>query len=64
MEFTQDNQEELIKYRIEQAKEAILEVEILIEKNLLKNSHKPDILWYVLYSSGISSEKRIQNFKT
>jgi uncharacterized protein (UPF0332 family) len=36
MEFTQDNQEELIKYRIEQAKEAILEVEILIEKNLLK----------------------------
>ncbi len=36
MEFTQDSQEELIKYRIEQAKEAILEVEILIEKNLLK----------------------------
>jgi uncharacterized protein (UPF0332 family) len=36
MEFTQDNQKELIKYRIEQAKEAISEVEILIEKNLLK----------------------------
>jgi hypothetical protein len=31
----QDNQNELVKYRIEQAKEAILEVEILIEKNLL-----------------------------
>lgn len=35
MESMQDNQTELIKYRIEQAKEAIKEVEILIEKNLL-----------------------------
>lgn len=35
MESMQDNQNELVKYRIEQAKEAILEVEILIEKNLL-----------------------------
>ncbi len=35
MESMQDNQNELVKYRIEQAKQAILEVEILIEKNLL-----------------------------
>lgn len=35
MEFMQDNQTELINYRIEQAKESISEVEILIEKNLL-----------------------------
>jgi uncharacterized protein (UPF0332 family) len=35
MEFMQANQEELINYRIEQAKAAISDVEILIEKNLL-----------------------------
>jgi uncharacterized protein (UPF0332 family) len=35
MESMQDNPTELINYRIEQAKESISEVEILIEKNLL-----------------------------
>lgn len=35
MESMHDNQNELVKYRIEQAKEAIKEVNILIEKNLL-----------------------------
>ncbi len=35
MESMHDNQTELIKYRIDQAKDAISEVEILIEKHLL-----------------------------
>jgi uncharacterized protein (UPF0332 family) len=35
MEFMQANQVELINYRIEQAKAAISDVEILIEQNLL-----------------------------
>jgi uncharacterized protein (UPF0332 family) len=35
MESMHDNQNELVKYRIEQAKEAIKDVNILIEKNLL-----------------------------
>ena len=35
MESMQDNQTEHITYRIEQAKESISEVEILIDKNLL-----------------------------
>ena len=35
MESMHDNQNEFVKYRIEQAKEAIKEVNILIEKNLL-----------------------------
>ncbi len=35
MESTQDNQNELVEYRIEQAKRTLSEIEILIEKNLL-----------------------------
>jgi uncharacterized protein (UPF0332 family) len=35
MESMHDNQNKIVKYRIEQAKEAIKEVNILIEKNLL-----------------------------
>ncbi len=35
MESMHDNQTELIKYRIDQAKDAISEVEILLEKHLL-----------------------------
>jgi uncharacterized protein (UPF0332 family) len=35
MESSQDNQAELIKYRIEQANQTITEVIVLIEKNLL-----------------------------
>ena len=35
MESTQDNQNELVEYRMEQAKRTLSEIEILIEKNLL-----------------------------
>jgi uncharacterized protein (UPF0332 family) len=59
----QDNQNELIKYRIEQAKEAISEVEILIEKNLLTLSINRIYygMFYMLLALALKRDLKHQN---
>jgi uncharacterized protein (UPF0332 family) len=63
MESMQNNQGELIEYRIEQAKETISEIEILIQKNLLTFAINRIYygMFYMLLALALKKDLKLQN---